>query len=86
MKIDQVIKYPLATEKAVRNIEKNNEILFVVEMKSTKVQIKKAVEQTFEVKVQTVNTVITSKGEKRAYVKLSAANPAIDVMTKLGLM
>ena len=86
MKLDNVLKYPLATEKAVREMEKLNKLLFVVDLKANKSEIKIAVEKMFEVKVDKVNTVLTNKGEKRAYVTLNAASPAIDVMTKLGLM
>lgn len=86
MKKDQVIKYPLATEKAVRLMDKENKLLFVVDLKSRKDEIKDAVEKTFEVKVDKVNTFVTSKGEKRAYVKLASNFPAIDIMTRLGLM
>ncbi len=84
--MNQVISHPLATEKAVRIMEKENKLLFVVDLKSKKVDIKKAVEKLFEVKVVKVNTFVTNRGEKRAYVKLSQNNPAIDIMTRLGLM
>ena len=86
MRNDQVIKYPLATEKAVRIMEKENKLLFVIDMKAKKEEVKKAVENSFEVKVDKVNTFVTNKGEKRAYVKLAINFPAIDVMTRLGLM
>ena len=87
MKLPQkVIKYPLSTEKAVRIMEKENKLLFVVDMKSKKDEIKNAVEKIFDVKVSQVNTLITHKGEKRAYVKLSPQYQAIDIITKLGLM
>ena len=86
MKASQVLKYPLATEKAVRIMETDNKLLFVVDLKSKKEEIKKAVEKDFNVKVDKVNTFVTSKGEKRAYVKLSSNYPAIDIMTRLGLM
>ncbi|MBI2148111.1 50S ribosomal protein L23 [Candidatus Woesearchaeota archaeon] len=82
----KVLKYPLATEKVVRLMDKDNKLLFVVDMKAKKEDVKKAVEAAFDVKVDKVNTFVTNKGEKRAYVKLTAAYPAIDVMTRLGLM
>lgn len=81
-----VVKYPLTTEKAVRLIESENKLLFVVELKSTKAEIKENVERLFKVKVERINTLITSDGEKRAYVKLVKENPAMDVITQLGLM
>jgi len=81
----KVLIHPLNTEKAVRSMELENKILFVVDITSTKAEIKKAVEDLFKVKVLKVNTQTTSKGKKRAYITLSKSNPAIDIMTKLGL-
>lgn len=81
-----IVKYPLTTEKAVKLIESENKLLFVVALKSTKAQIKQDVEKLFKVKVVSINTLITSDGEKRAYVKLSPETPAMDVITQLGLM
>lgn len=81
-----ILKYPLSTEKIVRLMERENKLLFVVDMKAKKEDIKKAVEQAFEVKVDSVNTYLSNKGQKRAYVKLNKQNPAIDIMTRLGLM
>ncbi|MBT3691540.1 50S ribosomal protein L23 [Candidatus Woesearchaeota archaeon] len=82
----KIIKNPLATEKAVRLMETENKLIFVVNRKSTKKQIKQAIEEMFKVKVMKVNTLITSKGTKKAYISLSIDTPAIDVATQLGLM
>ena len=82
----EILKYPLSTEKIVRLLERENKLLFLVDMKSTKQEIKKAVEKMFEIKVDKVNTYVTTKGEKRAYVKINKDYPAIDIMTRLGLM
>lgn len=82
---NKVIKYPLSTEKSIRLMESENKLIFVVEDKATKADIKKAIESTFKVKVARVNT-FNVKGEKRAYVKLSPETPAIDIATELGLM
>ena len=86
MEIEKVIKYPLSTEKSIRLMESENKLIFVVEMKAKKPEIKKAIEKTFKVKVVKVTTLITPKGQKRAYVKLSPETPALDVATDLGLM
>jgi len=80
------IKHPLATEKSIRLMESENKLIFVVDRKATKADIKKAIEQMFKVGVVNVNTFVSSQGEKRAYVKFSAKNPAIDIATQLGLM
>ena len=86
MKEYEIIKYPLATEKAVRMMEAENRLTFVVDRKATKKEIKEAVEKMFNVKVLKVNTLISNLGKKKAYVKLSPENLAMDVATKLGLM
>jgi large subunit ribosomal protein L23 len=81
-----VIKYPLATEKSIRLMESENKLIFVVEKKSTKQDIKKDIESVFKVRVLKVNTLIDPNGRKRAYVKLSPETPAIDIATDLGLI
>jgi len=80
------LKYPLTTEKAIRLIDMENKLVFVVERDATKAIIKQEVEAAFNVKVVAVNTLIGPDGKKRAYVKLSPETPAIDLATKLGLM
>ena len=82
----KIIKYPLSTEKSIRLMEAENKLIFVVNKKATKKEIKKAVEDMFNVKVEDVNTSVNADGEKRAYVKFSAKNPAIDIATQMGLM
>ena len=87
-KMDQykIIKYPLATEKAVRLMESENKLLFVVDLKAKKSEIKEAIEKEFKLKVVKVNTLIDRAGHKRAYISISPETPAIDVATQLGLM
>ena len=67
-------------------MEKENKLVFVVDLKANKSEIKKAIEELFKVKVTKVNTEVSPKGEKRAYIKLSMETPAIDIATELGLM
>jgi len=76
---------PLLTEKGVMLIESQNVITFETSMNVRKEQIKKEVEDIFEVKVDGVRTLIR-KGKKYAYVKLNPKNPAIDIATKLGMI
>lgn len=82
----KIIRYPLATEKAVRLMESENKLIFIVDLKSTKSQIKKAIENMFKVKITKINTLVTNEGKKKVYVTLSAQTPAIDIATQLGLM
>jgi len=81
-----IVKYPVSTEKSIRLMESENKLVFRVEIKASKEEIKKAVEELFNAKVIKINTMITTKGEKRAYVKFSPETPAIDIATQLGLM
>ena len=81
-----VIKYPLSTEKSIRLMEMENKLIFVVNNKSTKKEIKKAIEDMFKVEVKCVNTFVNADGEKRAYVKFSVKYPAIDIATQMVLM
>lgn len=81
----QIVKFPLSTEKSIRLMEKENKLIFVVDIKASKPEIKKAIEALFKVKVTKVNTLLVGS-EKRAYVKLSLETPAIEVATELGLM
>jgi len=82
----EVIRYPVMTEVTSRILETENKLVFIVDTAATKVDVKKAVEQLYEVVVEKVNVVITSKGEKKAYVKLHPDYKAVDVAIKLGIL
>jgi len=82
----RVIKHPLSTEKSIRLMESENKLIFVVDKKATKQDIKKAIEEIFKAKVLKVNTFVSPEGKKKAYVKFSQTTPAIDIATQLGLM
>jgi ribosomal protein L23 len=81
----KIIKYPISTEKAVRLMDSANEIVFAVDLKANKIQIKKEVEKVFKVKVEKVRTT-SSKNIKKAYVRLSEKDSALDVATELGMI
>ncbi|MBD3263269.1 50S ribosomal protein L23 [Candidatus Woesearchaeota archaeon] len=81
-----VLQYPLSTEKAVRQMEAENCLIFVVDNNSTKQAIKWAVEKAFDAKVRKVNTMIDRLGRKKAYIKLKPETPAIEITTALGLV
>lgn len=81
-----VLKFPLATEKSIRQIEFENKLIFVVDQKATKPTVKKAVEELFKVKVAAVNIHNSFQGQKRAYVKLGPGSVAADVSADLGLI
>lgn len=82
----KVVLRAVASEKALNYVEKYNTLIFVVDRYSTKHEIKYAIERLFNVKVEEVRTLITPKGEKKAYVKLKAEFKATEVATKLGIL
>ena len=59
MHAERIIKRPiLLTEKASRVREDDNQYTFEVDAAANKIQIKRAVEQLFSVKVEGVNTLV----------------------------
>lgn len=86
MKIDDVIFYPLMTESASLMVEKDNKLIFVVNLKADKADVKRAVETMYEVKVKRVNLLVTPQGDKKAFVKLAPEFRASDVAIKLGIL
>jgi len=83
---NEIISYPLMTESASVMVEKDNKLIFIVNLKAGKADIKKAVEELYEVKVSKVNLQITNQGLKKAYVKLTEDFRASDVAIKLGIL
>jgi len=81
----QILKYPVSTEKCLKLMEQENKIVFIVDRKAKKIDIKKAIEEMFKVKVEKINTLIGREG-KKAYIRLTKDFNAVDIATKLGLM
>ncbi len=86
MDSNEVILYPLMTESASLMVEKDNKLLFVVNMSAGKSDVKKAVEELYEVKVAKITILITPQGAKKAFVKLTPDFKASDVAIKLGIL
>ncbi|MDH5754246.1 MAG: 50S ribosomal protein L23 [Candidatus Bathyarchaeota archaeon] len=82
----EVILYPLMTEPASLMVEKENKLVFIVDLKATRIDVKRAVEELYEVKVEKVNLLITPRGEKKAFIKLHPEYKAADVAIKLGIL
>jgi large subunit ribosomal protein L23 len=82
----EVVLYPLMTEAASLMVEKENKLVFIVSLKAGKADVKRAVEELYEVKVDEVNTLITPQGVKKAFVKLQPEYKATDVAIKLGIL
>ncbi len=87
----QIVLRPVITEKSTTLKERNREICFEVARKANKIEIKKAVEQLFKVKVERVRTLKRigkirrvgrnsgkTKDWKKAYVKLREGEKMIE--------
>ena len=81
-----IIKSPYVTEKVTSMIDSNDTLEFLVNTNATKPQIKKALEDLYDVDVLAVRTMITSRGEKKAVVKLAKEGSANELATRLGLL
>ena len=81
-----IIKHPISTEKAIRLLNEENKIIFIVQRTAKKSEIKAELEQMLNAKVEQIRTLIDRSGNKKAYVKFTADTPAIDIATKLGIM
>jgi large subunit ribosomal protein L23 len=64
-----IIKKPVITEKMTAISEKLNKYAFIVDKNANKIQIKKAVEQLYDVKVEAVNTMNYDGKRKSRYTK-----------------
>jgi|Transcript_11705 large subunit ribosomal protein L23Ae len=82
----RVIKYPLTTESAMKKIEDNNTLVFIVDVLANKRQIKDAVKQMYEIACAKVNTLIRPDGQKKAYVRLTQDYDALDVANRIGII
>lgn len=74
------------SEKAIRLADRENKIVAIVDRRANKKVIKETFEKLFNVKVIKVNTMITPRGEKKAYIKLDKNYKATDIIQKLKLM
>lgn len=90
--IYDIIRRPIISEKSMAAAHLNREFIFEVQRSANKVEIKKAVEQIFGVKVQSVNTInLDGKSKrvgvhvgktskmKKAIVKLTADSKSIEI-------
>lgn len=65
----QIVKRPLITEKGMRSNEEHNTVVFQVDKRANKLQVKYAVETLFQVKVLRVNTLNIEGKKKRVRMR-----------------
>lgn len=87
-----IILHPYLTEKTMNHMsgtapqdyKDGNKLEFVVRVNSNKFEIKKAIEERFDVKVDSINTRIRKDG-KHAIVKLTEDYSAEEVGMRIGI-
>merc|ERR1712217_820268 len=82
----RIIQCPVTTESAMKKIEEINTLVFLVDVQATKLKIKEAVRQMYDVQCAKVNTLIRPDGRKKAYVHLTQDYDALDVANRIGII
>jgi large subunit ribosomal protein L23 len=82
----KVLMYPQLAEKSMNMVELENKLVFIVNPKSKKGEIREAVEKNFGVRVIGLSTMITRKGQKKAFIRLHPDDSAADIASRLGML
>ncbi|TPX10799.1 uncharacterized protein E0L32_008188 [Thyridium curvatum] len=83
----KIIVHPLNTESAMKKIEENNTLVFIVDVKANKAQIKQALKKLYDIDTVKINTLVRPDGTKKAYARLTPDVDALDIAaTKLALV
>ncbi len=75
MNVYQVLKRPILTEKSDYQRD-DNQYVFEVDRRANKLQIKEAVEMIFDVRVDSVNTMVMKPKRRRLGRKMIVSRPA----------
>jgi len=71
----------------MKKIEENNTLVFIVDVKANKRQIKAALKKQYDVDTVKINTLIRPDGTKKAFARLTADVDALDIAaTKLAIV
>ncbi len=76
---------PLTTEKCMKKMEDQNTLVFIVNPRANKQQIKKAFTDIYKGKVRSVNTLVRPDGKKKAYIRLAPESDALGIANKMSI-
>jgi len=82
----RIIRYPLCSESAMKQIEDNNTLTFIVDLQSSTRQIRTSIKSLYEIDVVRVNTLVRPDGLKKAYARLSPDVEALEVANRIGII
>lgn len=81
-----IVKFPLCTESAMKQIEDNNTLTFIVDLRANKRNIGMAIKSLYEIDIVKINTLIRPDGTKKAYVRLTPDHEALEVANRIGII
>jgi large subunit ribosomal protein L23Ae len=79
----KIIRGPVTSDKASRKLEDENTMVFWVDLRATKAQIRAAVNKLYHANALKVSTLVTSKCLKKAYVRLPASVEAMNIANEM---
>ncbi|WFD07663.1 60S ribosomal protein L25 [Malassezia vespertilionis] len=82
----KVLLFPVNTESAMKKIEEVNTLVFIVARHANKYQIKQALKEAYDVDSAKVNTLIRPDGKKKAFIRLTPDQDALDVSNRIGFI
>ncbi|KAG5914931.1 hypothetical protein E4U42_000232 [Claviceps africana] len=83
----RVVVHPLNTESAMKKMEEHNTLVFIVDVRANKAQIKNSLKQLYDIDCVKINTLIRPDGSKKAYCRLTPDVDALDIAAnKLSLV
>lgn len=81
-----ILVAPCTSERFYKKLETENTIIFYVAPKATKKDIKQSFKDAFNVVPERVNTLNTTLGRKKAYIKIPRTIEASEIANKIGLI
>ncbi|KAJ4817492.1 60S ribosomal protein L23A [Rhynchospora pubera] len=81
-----ILKRQLITESAMKVMQDDNTLVFMVNPKADKFMIRDAIQRMYDVRVDKVNTSISPDGKKKAFIKLSKENNVNDIASRAGII
>jgi large subunit ribosomal protein L23Ae len=70
----------------MKKIEEHNTLVFIVDTRANKKQIKDAVSRLYDIQTKKINTLIRPDGLKKAFIRLQPDYDALDVANKIGVI
>ncbi|QKY19622.1 50S ribosomal protein L23 [Halolamina sp. CBA1230] len=80
-----IIEHPLVTEKAMDQMDFDNTLQFIVNVDADKPTIQEEIESRYDVTVDSLNTMVTPQGKKKAIVRLSEEDDAQEIASRIGV-